>query len=150
MVKIESIIKYCKYIIIYKSPLTIKDQTKLINTIMKTETVLLPSQTIIQFYIGQNARENTELVKDSDDDDIWFHAADGVSSCHVVAKIKETIDPTDTTFLLKTGAQLCKNYTNKLKAIKRVPIIYTTVNNVHTTKTHGEVTLSGTVGRLSV
>jgi predicted ribosome quality control (RQC) complex YloA/Tae2 family protein len=117
---------------------------------MKIETVVLPSQIIIQFFIGQNARENTELIKDSDEDDIWFHAADGVSSCHVIAKITESIDATDELFIVKTGAQLCKNYTNKLKSIKRIPFIYTTVKNVHTTKTHGEVTLSGPICRLCV
>jgi len=117
---------------------------------MIIETVVLPSQTIIQFYIGKNASENTALIKNSDGDDIWFHAADGVSSCHVVAKISHTIDATDELFIVKTGAQLCKNHTNKLKGMNRVSIIYTTVKNVHTTKTHGKVTLSGDIGRLYV
>jgi predicted ribosome quality control (RQC) complex YloA/Tae2 family protein len=118
---------------------------------MKIETVVLPSsQTIIQFLIGKNACENTELLKRCEDHDIWFHAADGVSSCHVVAKISHIIDTIDELFIVNRGAQLCKDNTNKLKAMKRVPIIYTTVKNVHTTKTKGEVKLSGEVSRLYV
>jgi predicted ribosome quality control (RQC) complex YloA/Tae2 family protein len=118
---------------------------------MKIETVVLPhSQTIVQFLIGKNACENTELLKQSDEDDIWFHAADGVSSCHVVARISHTIDIEDESFIVKKGAELCKNNTNKLKAVKRVPFVYTTVKNVHITKTHGKVELSGDIGRLYV
>ena len=35
--------------------------------------------------IGQNAKENWNIIDDSEDEDIWFHL-DNVPSCHMVAQ----------------------------------------------------------------
>ena len=114
---------------------------------MKTFTFELLSGQDIEFVIGQNARENTQIVQESSPQDIWVHAGDGVSSCHVIGQIPddESIEITkrDRLMIAKKGAVLCKENTNKLKSQHHVPFIYTTIENVSTTKIMGEVRIKG-------
>jgi predicted ribosome quality control (RQC) complex YloA/Tae2 family protein len=109
---------------------------------MKHFTFDLPlSDESIEYSIGQNARENTELVQDSEPQDLWFHAGDGISSCHVVAKLPEdlTICKRELLMIIKRGALLCKENTNKLKSSHQVPFIYAKIEHVHPTRVMGEV-----------
>jgi predicted ribosome quality control (RQC) complex YloA/Tae2 family protein len=121
---------------------------------MKTFTFELMSGYDIEFVIGQNARENTQIVQDSSSEDIWFHAGDGISSCHVIAQIPDddSIQMTkrDRLMIVKKGAVLCKENTNKLKSQHHVPFIYTTVKNISTTKTMGEVKTKCSVKTISI
>tara|TARA_A100001035_G_C27496722_1_gene370099 strand:+ start:225 stop:596 length:372 start_codon:yes stop_codon:yes gene_type:complete len=111
----------------------------------KTHTYEMLDGTTVEYVIGHNARENTRLVQEAISSDIWFHAGDGISSCHVIAALPENHDFTERELLniVKVGAGLCKQNTNKLKDQCQVPIIYTTADNVKTTKVYGEVRLKG-------
>ena len=95
----------------------------------------------IEFRVGQNARENFDLIDDSGTDDIWFHITQA-SSCHVVAKI-----PQDKNYDKKTlkrisvqGAVICKQY-SKYKSDGAVSVIYTRIKNVVKTPTIGSVSV---------
>ena len=110
---------------------------------LKTHIYEMLDGTTVEYVIGRNARENSRLVQDAMASDIWFHAGDGISSCHVIAELPENHDFTERELLniVKVGAGLCKQNTNKLKDRYQVSIIYTTVENVKTTKVYGEVKL---------
>ena len=82
-------------------------------------------------YIGQNAKENWQLVQNSHEDYTWFHLADS-PSCHVVCTQSMDLD------IIKKCAQLCKTY-SKHKNSKRVKVIYTICYNLVKCKTPGEV-----------
>ena len=83
--------------------------------------------------IGESAKENTQLIKDSNPDDLWFHF-ENVSSPHII---------------LECGTHFIqKNYINEVarklfKYKKNVPrnesVIYTEIKNVTLTKTDGLV-----------
>jgi len=95
----------------------------------------------IEFRVGQNAKENFDLIDDSEADDIWFHISQA-SSCHVVARI-----PTDKNYDKKVlkkiavqGAVICKQY-SKYKSEEGVHVIYTKIQNVVKTPTVGAVSV---------
>jgi hypothetical protein len=81
----------------------------------------------ITYRIGRNAKENTKLVSDSDKEWVWFHLS-GLTSCHVVACVTETDK-----YIIKQGALLVKQFTNKYKSTKNLPVEYCKVGNL----THG-------------
>jgi predicted ribosome quality control (RQC) complex YloA/Tae2 family protein len=94
----------------------------------------------IVYYIGRSQSENFAVIDLGAPEDIWFHVA-GEASCHVVAAI-----PDDQKFnkkqmltILKRGALLCKQHTNKVAKSKDVEITYAPVKNVHKTDTPGKV-----------
>lgn len=96
----------------------------------------------IIFKIGKSASENTCIIKDAEQDDIWFHAQHD-SSCHVVTKLPENITKKEKQTILKRGALLCKQHTNKLKSLQNVVVIYTSIKNITPTKIPGEVKIAG-------
>ena len=104
---------------------------------MKTETVFIQGlKREVIFYIGKNQGENFEVIDKGNPHDLWFHAKD-VSSCHVVCELPDDIDKREISYIIKAGALLCKNNTNKLKGLKNVEIIYTKIENVTKTKVPG-------------
>ena len=94
---------------------------------MKTEIILIQGlKREVTFYIGKTQSENFEVIDKGSPDDLWFHAKD-VSSCHVVCEVPENLNKKELAYIIKTGALLCKNNTNKLKGLKNVEIIYTKI-----------------------
>ena len=111
---------------------------------MKTEIMLIQGlKREVTFYIGKSQGENFEVIDKGSPDDLWFHAK-GESSCHVVCEMADDIDKKDLRYIIKTGALLCKNNTNKLKSLKNVEIIYTQFKNVTKTDVAGCVTTQNT------
>jgi predicted ribosome quality control (RQC) complex YloA/Tae2 family protein len=111
---------------------------------MKTENVFIQAlKREIVFYIGKNQNENFAVIDMGSDDDLWFHAKDE-SSCHVVCEIPDDIDKKELRYIIKTGALLCKNNTNKLKSITNVEFVYTQIKNITKTKTPGCVLTQNT------
>lgn len=103
-----------------------------------SKIVVIPKLNIeVEFVIGKNAKENFDIIDDSEDHHIWFHVHNQ-SSCHVIAKLDEELNRKDFKYVIKQGALLCKQY-SKLNNQKNVDIIYTLVKNVHKTKTIGSV-----------
>ena len=92
-------------------------------------------------YIGQNAQENWDIIGNSHQNDIWFHA-EGVPSCHVVLEVGncKLIDKS----IFKKCAITCKEHTNKLLSIKKLKIIYTNIKNVKKSTIIGSVTTTNT------
>lgn len=99
----------------------------------------------ITFLIGQNAKDNFDVIDKADKDDIWFHSK-GVSSCHVVALLPKdlTLEKKELNQIIKEGALLCKMSTNKISNLNNVPIIYTEIKNVTKTKEKGTVLTKNT------
>jgi DNA relaxase NicK len=104
---------------------------------MQTENLFLQGlNREITFYIGQHKNENFDVIDKGEPDDLWFHANE-VSSCHVVAIIPKDISRKEIKYIIKAGAILCKKYTNKLKSLSDIEIIYTKIKNIEKTQCLG-------------
>ena len=104
---------------------------------MKTENIYIDAlKREFTFYIGKNQNENFEVIDKGSKNDLWFHA-NNISSCHVVCSIPDILSKKEIRYIIKVGALLCKNHTNKLKSIKNVEIIYTCIKNVVKTDVPG-------------
>ena len=111
---------------------------------MKTEIILiLPLKREFTFYIGKSKEDNFKVIDAGKDDDLWFHASHD-SSCYVVCEVPDDVEKSDMRYIIKMGAVLCKNNTNKLKSQKNVEIIYTQIKNVTKTAIAGCVQTTNT------
>jgi predicted ribosome quality control (RQC) complex YloA/Tae2 family protein len=111
---------------------------------MKTEIIIIqPLKREITFYIGKSKEDNFAVIDAGNENDLWFHASHD-SSCHVVCEVPDNIDRSDMRYIIKMGAVLCKNNTNKLKSQKNVEIIYTQIKNVTKTAIAGCVQTTNT------
>ena len=93
------------------------------------------------YYIGTSASDNFAVIDMGEQTDYWFHA-NNVSSCHVVAKIPHDIDKRGLKTILKRGALLCKQNTNKLAKNGNIEIVYCQVKHVTKTDVPGLVDFS--------
>jgi len=106
---------------------------------MKTEVVFIQGlNREMTFYIGKNQTENFDVIDKGKPDDMWFHAKNE-SSCHVVCDIPTGIvqNKKMLLYIIKTGALLCKQNTNKLKSQSKVEITYTLCKNIVKTEIPG-------------
>jgi hypothetical protein len=104
---------------------------------MKSEVLFLQGlNREITFYIGQNKNENFDVIDKGDPEDMWFHA-NHESSCHIVAIIPSDISNKEKKYIIKAGGLLCKKYTNKLKSLRDIEIIYTQIKNIEKTNIAG-------------
>jgi len=113
---------------------------------MKTEKIYVePLKREIVYYIGKSKDDNFKVIDAGKNDDLWFHAANE-SSCHIVCEIpsEPAIDKLDLKYIIKIGALLCKQNTNKLKSQQNVEIIYTQIQNVIKTSVAGCVQTKNT------
>jgi predicted ribosome quality control (RQC) complex YloA/Tae2 family protein len=107
---------------------------------MITKSIYIPAiKQELEFYIGENAQDNFDILDITKATDIWFHLHNE-SSCHVVAVI-----PVDSKFnrnqmskIITQGALCCKQH-SKAKSNKHVEICYTRVINVVKTYIIGQV-----------
>lgn len=99
---------------------------------MKREEIKIYNKNY-QILIGENAKENTEIIKNCDPNDTWFHF-DLISSPHIVLCNGSDIIPK--IYLLQV-AQLLYKY--KPSAPFKTRIIYTTISNIKCTKKIGSV-----------
>jgi len=99
-------------------------------------------KTDIEFRIGENAKDNFEIIDAAMPTDIWFHI-DGLPSEHVIASIPAdiVIDKKQRLKIAKQGAVLCKQY-SKYASQKNLQIIYTEIKNVVKTDVVGKVEVS--------
>jgi predicted ribosome quality control (RQC) complex YloA/Tae2 family protein len=104
---------------------------------MKTENIFIQGlNDEITFYIGQKQSENFDVIDMGNENDLWFHANE-ISSCHVVAILPEDINKKKLTYIIKTGALLCKINTNKLKSQNNVEIVYAQLKDIEKTNIPG-------------
>lgn len=101
---------------------------------MKKEVLFLQGlNREITFHIGQNKNEIFDVIDKGDPDDLWFHANE-ISSCHVVANIPSDISDKDRKYIIKAGALLCKKYTNKIKSLNDIEVVYTKIKYIEKTQ----------------
>ena len=110
----------------------------------------------VEFYIGQNANENWELLDNSkkiNDKYVWFHlnsfASPYVIMYETIDELKKKYNIIEINQLLYFGGELCKE-NSKYKYLKPIKILYTTLNKLTKTEKVGEVTISGKKNLLSI
>ena len=84
----------------------------------------------IEFQVGQNAKENFELIDISSPNDLWFHI-NQQASCHVVATLPQddTLDKRTLKKIAIQGAVICKQC-SRHKSESAISVMYTLIKNV--------------------
>jgi predicted ribosome quality control (RQC) complex YloA/Tae2 family protein len=109
---------------------------------MKSETIFIQGlNKEITFWIGTSKQDNDDMIDKASENDIWFHAKN-ISSCHIICKIPVGIDKKEMKYIIKKGAFLCKNNTNKLKGSQNLEIIYCPIKNITKTDIVGCVSVN--------
>ena len=98
---------------------------------------IYPTQKNISFMIGKNAQGNECIISASKSTDIWFHLANQ-PSCHVVAIVPDVLTKKEKGYIIKKGAELCKQR-SKERSSSNVGVIYTKIQNVLKTDVLGRV-----------
>ena len=106
---------------------------------MKSE-IFVFDNTTYTIYIGQNKKDNWDLIDASMTTDIWFHIA-GLASCHVVLKNTNNVKLRDIPRqVIKRCAYLCKiNSSKNIKSIPKCDVIYASISEVVKTDIVGQV-----------
>jgi predicted ribosome quality control (RQC) complex YloA/Tae2 family protein len=88
--------------------------------------------------IGQNAKENDEIIKMSNQNDIWFHF-ENVSGPHII--LNSNGDDIPKRYLNQVAAKL---FEYKTKVPRNQNVIYTKIKNVRLTDVPGKVITKST------
>jgi len=83
--------------------------------------------------IGQNAKENHDIIKNSNPSDLWFHVSN-YPSAHVI------LQPSSKKSKLIYQAALASKLRSKAAKFPNVQMVYTPVENLIPTSKPGEVT----------
>lgn len=75
--------------------------------------------------IGQNAKENWNLIDESESDDLWFHL-NNFKSCHIVLRQKKKITHDDLIYI----AKLVKENTSKCRDINNLKVCYCHIKDI--------------------
>jgi predicted ribosome quality control (RQC) complex YloA/Tae2 family protein len=92
----------------------------------------------IDFYIGENAQENQDIVLYANEDDLWFHLSDYPSPHVLVSTNNISIERKQFRPIIIQASLLCKQY-SKYKSEKNIDVIYTKIKNVIPTDKIGSV-----------
>lgn len=92
----------------------------------------------INFYVGENAKDNWNMLEKFQQNHIWFHL-DKFSSPYV---IMESNDLSKTNLIF--GANLCKE-NSSYKNLKKIKIIYCSLKQLKKCSKIGEVLISGKI-----
>lgn len=106
---------------------------------MKIERIFFPNlQQEIEFLIGTSKEENDKVLDLGNPGDIWFHARNPSSSCHVIAILSNMnislISRKEKWKILKKGAEFVKRNTAKLRSERCVEMIYCDIQHVKKTE----------------
>uniref|UniRef100_A0A6C0I4Y2 NFACT RNA-binding domain-containing protein n=1 Tax=viral metagenome TaxID=1070528 RepID=A0A6C0I4Y2_9ZZZZ len=95
----------------------------------------------VEFWVGQNAKDNHDMIQKASIDSWWFHVKDNASA-HVIVKLPNdiTIDKKDLQKILVQGAVLMKQV-SKYASTKNLQITYAKLEDVVMTERAGEVTV---------
>ena len=95
---------------------------------------------IILFIKGKNAKNNTLIINEASDEDLWYHVTD-MPSLHVIAKIND-LELTKQQYknVVMRGAKITKMF-SKYSSCKSLMITYTKIKNVQITNVPGLVNL---------
>lgn len=125
---------------VLKIDIQIKIMYNKVLYIMKSVFIFIPAvNKEIQFIIGNNAKENFDIIDSAKENDIWFHI-NNEPSCHVIAiiPINEKLSKKQLSKIVVQGACICKN-NSKFKSCKNVEIIHSNILNVAKTQILGKV-----------
>ena len=112
----------------------------ILHRIMKqVECVFSNLSEPVVFRIGSCAKENTELIKASDPDDVWVHL-DAYPSAHVIFTPPASANKKQLRTLIKRAAELCRRHTNSCKD-NSAKSCYTEVRNLVLGDRDGSVTV---------
>lgn len=89
--------------------------------------------------IGENAKDNDEIIKEAKETDIWFHISE-LPSCHVVIECS-TEYPINKKMISHCANLVKQN--GKYKNIPKLKINYTEIKNVTRTNVPGKVIVNG-------
>jgi predicted ribosome quality control (RQC) complex YloA/Tae2 family protein len=107
---------------------------------MRTITKYIDSiRANIDFRVGENAKDNFDLIDDSEPTDIWFHIHTEPSS-HVVVKVNSNYKKTDLQKIVIQGAALCKQF-SRYRSAKNIRVMYTNIQNIKKEQKVGSVTV---------
>ena len=106
---------------------------------MKIERIFFPTiQIEIEFRIGTSKEDNDKVLDLGNPGDIWFHARNPSSSCHVLAILSNVdislISKKEKRKVIKKGAELVKRNTAKLRSEREVEMIYCDIQYVRKTE----------------
>lgn len=82
-----------------------------------------------QILIGNNDKENWEIIDNSEPDDLWFHLLD-YPSCHIVAQLKKNISELEINYI----AQLVREYSPRFKNKNNLKVSYCSIKDVKKNK----------------
>jgi len=108
---------------------------------MKLREVMIHSlRQAVLYKIGENAKDNNDVIASSNPGDLWFHVATK-SSCHIVAVLPPNMLLTKKQLqqIITQGVVICKekSYPNE----KNLEINYTFIKHLHLTPVLGKVTI---------
>lgn len=95
--------------------------------------------TTYTIYIGENAKENWELIDQASQNDLWFHL-DNLPSPHVILCVENKKIPKQ---IIKECALLCQS-NSKYSNLKKISVIYTEIKHVSKDKQVGSVIATNT------
>ena len=96
--------------------------------------------------IGENAKDNDNIIKESKETDVWFHISN-LPSCHVIIECSKEHP------INKQMIAHCANLTKengKYKNISKIKINYTEIKNVKRTLVPGKVMINGKIKSIIV
>ena len=96
--------------------------------------------------IGETSGENDEIIRESNQSDVWFHMHN-LPSCHVI--IKNTKEHPITKQMINYCANLVKENT-KYRNLPKVKINYTQIKNVKKTDVKGRVHIKGKIQNIVI
>lgn len=99
----------------------------------------------IIFKLGQNAKENWEILdeaKQENQDYLWFHLNSFPSPYVIMNSKLSDIEEQHINDILTYAANLCRDY-SKYKNYKDIKICYTTVKKIKKTEKIGEIIIQG-------
>lgn len=96
--------------------------------------------------IGENAEDNDNIIKESNQTDIWFHLH-SFPSCHVIISCSKEFPITNQ--MINHCGSLVKDNT-KYKNFAKLKVNYTEIKNVKRTETKGKVILKGKIYTITV
>lgn len=104
----------------------------------------------IKYYIGQNARENWQILDNAlniNKNYVWFHLNSFASPYVIMYATLDELQQTNVSDIsssqyIQFGALLCKA-NSKYKLLKNIKIMYVPIKKLTKTETVGEVDISG-------
>ena len=94
---------------------------------------------IYSIKVGNNAKENWDIISGASQNDIWFHLGGHMASPHVVLSIPHGFKLKKIPIKIITHcAALCKQH-SKYSNINKVTVIYTEIKNISKGDTIGSV-----------